>query len=354
MSTAPGTSPAPRKGVQPAIRLFAADGGEGPPEGPASRIELTPDLTLRQFFDLWMLPVLLEAQNDASPATKLLYKEAIGWWETITGDPPLSQTDEWTWSLFVRGLREGTYKRGTFAQSRSLSATTQAKHQKSIRAILARAEKKGLVAPFDLVIRKVQTDVKASFSLAQARQIAAWLRLGPTHTRKQPNLGTSYSWWLAFVCCGFYTGLRSGELLNLTWSMLQTRDDGPWLCVPESAVSKTGKPYLKALHTCLAESLEAIGPRQPHEPIFPWYRDYRQLVLLHEKLQVMAGLAPDQVLSPHAWRRTFATQIALTGLAQSQALAQQGLSHSSAETTKGHYLHAIVEATAIRMLPRLW
>lgn len=353
MSTVPEKGSA-RKGIQPAIRLFTAEefsqtNREGPGHAP-----LTPDLTLKQFFELWMLPVLLEAQNDASPATKLLYREALGWWQTITGDPPLSQTDEWTWSQFVSGLREARYKRGLLAQIRALSATTQAKHQKSIRAIIARAEKKHLVAPFDLVIRKVQTDVKASFTIGQAMKIAGWLRLGPTKTQNQPNLGASHSWWLAFIAAGFYTGLRSGELLALTWSMLQTRDDGPWLVVPAEAVEKTGKPNLKALHVCLAEALEAIGPRLAHEPIFPWFRDYRQLVLMHEKLQVMAGLSPEQILSPHAWRRTFATQLALTGLARSQELAQAGLSHSSPETTKGHYLQAVVEATAIRMLPRLW
>jgi integrase len=355
MSTAPGSSPAPRKGIQPAIRLFTAETQENH-DGNDHRAELTPDLTLRQFFDLWMLPVLLEAQNDASAATKLLYRDALGWWETVTGDPPLSQIDEWTWSQFVSGLREARYKRGTFAQVRSLSATTQAKHQKAIRAILSRAEKRKLVAPFDCVVRKVETDVKASFSLAQARQIAAWLRMGPTKLQQQHQvgLGASHSWWLAFVACGFYTGLRSGELLALTWSMLQTKDDGPWLLVPAEAVQKTGKPYLKALHVCLAEALEGIGPRQPHEPILPWFRDYRQLVLMHEKLQVMAGIPPEQILSPHAWRRTFGTQIALTGLRQAQEAAQQGLAHSSVETTKGHYLQAIVEGTAIRMLPRLW
>ncbi len=352
MSTAPDGVPA-RKGVQPAIRLFSAETG---PSGNSQQVRLTPDLTLRQFFELWMLPVLLEAQQDASNATKLLYKEALGWWETITGDPPLAQIDEWTWSQFVSGLREVRYKRGLFSQLRSLSASTQTKHQKAIRAILSRAEKRKLVEPFDCVIRSVETDVKASFSVGQAKQLAAWLRLGPQRIQNQhrENLGASHSWWLAFIACGFYTGLRSGELLALTWSMLQTRDDGPWLIVPAEAVAKTGKPYVKALHVCLAEALEAIGPRLAHEPIFPWFRDYRQLVLMHEKLQVMAGIAPEKILSPHAWRRTFATQIALTGLAQSQALAQQGLAHASPETTKGHYLASIVEATAIRMLPRLW
>lgn len=334
----------------PQLKLFSGGRATVSPSGET----LAPRMTLREFFDAWMLPIVLQQQRETAEGTRTLYYDAIAWWELTTGNPPLEEIDEWVWSKFVGGLKRAEFKRGPMAPSRPMSPATQTKHQRQIRSILGKAEKKGLVQTFELIIRRVATDVKPDFSLAMARQIAAWLRLGtPQEQRRRYDaIGASPSFWLKFICLGFYTGLRSGEMLGITAKMLETAEDGsPWLNLPAEIVPKTGKSTLKAVHTCLAE---AIAAEPLGGPLLPWQHDYRHLLTCHERLQILAGIPEEKVLSPHAWRRTFATQIALTGLANSQALAQSSLSHSSAETTKGHYLASIVEATAIRMLPRLW
>lgn len=330
-------------------------------------IELRASMTVREYYTMWYEPVVLDKKRDSAIGTKLIYRDAVNWWDIIVGENlQLSAINDLKWQDYEAGLMGSRYRRGDDCQPRSLSDSTQTKHQRSVMAILRSASKKGLCRVPDVSIRKSQTEVKPSFTIEEARKLCQWLRQQPVKKLKvrgalrpdyvdtlRQSLGFTPRVWLAFIAIAFYTGLRSGEILRLTWDMLQTGENGDWLNVPSEIVSKTGKAERKAVHPCLLEALRDIGPL-PGETIIAREIDYRFLLTCHERIQRLAGLPEERVLCPHAWRRTHASMVALTGFPAAVEAARKALNHSSSETTTGHYLSDQVQATAIGLLPRLW
>ena len=117
------------------------------------------------------------------------------------------------------------------------------------------------------------------------------------------------AWWKAFIATLYYTGLRSGTVLNLEWSMLKVADRGAYLEIPADAVTKTRKWRNEFLHPSALAMLEAI--RVPGESkMLPFPFTYTHLAKRHDELLAMAGV---EKKSPHCWRRTHATEIARLG-----------------------------------------
>lgn len=347
-------------------RVFRSLGIPFPDDNDPREAQLNKAMTVRQFFESWMLPVVLEEKRQVSVAAKKGYLEAIAWWELVLGDnPPLSQVTDGTWNRFAGELEGGSYRRGDSSQERPLRPQTQKKHKKNIRSILNQARARSLCRPLEMTIRTPPSQVKPCFTLEDARQICQWIRAQQEEAQPRPptwsqkvkrvKLGMPPKEWLAFISLAFYTGLRTGEILGLNWDMLVTRPEGLFLEVPAETIVKTGKRTTKAVHPCLREALEAIGRGKGYDPIIgcaTWIKS--NLRLLHAKLQARAGIPEERRLTPHAWRRTHATMIGLTGLPEAIKAAQTALDHSDQETTLRSYLGGIVEGTAIGLLPRLW
>jgi len=325
---------------------------------------LTDQMPLSAFYAEWMEPVVLEDRKEARANTKTAYREALVLWQGTTSDPPIREIKDLTWLKFLRGLRDYRFTRGERGDERALSEASQAKTQSIIRSVLKRAFYKGLLPAMpEILIRRAHTEVKGIFTVDEARQLAAYLR-GAPHSRRDArgsyaarwywsrgNLEAGWPWWLAFIAASFYTGLRRGELFALKWRMLVKRQGGHWLQVPMEAVSKTRKPVSKPVHHCLLEALQQIGPGEPDEPIFPWSHSLSCFTDNHKRMLLAAGLTNRAV---HAWRRTYASEIAMTGLPDAQQTAQKSLSHASVDTTIGSYLGESVGDAFTRRLPRLW
>ena len=65
---------------RPQLKLFL------PASGPDDETpEPSDQMTLRQFFEHWFLPIVLDG---AHAATVTAYRESLAWWEQLTGDPP--------------------------------------------------------------------------------------------------------------------------------------------------------------------------------------------------------------------------------------------------------------------------
>jgi integrase len=333
-------------------------GDESPPPQRAEGVP-SPDMTLLEFFDEWFLPVVLVAQRDVSQATITLYRDALGYWQALTGDPPLSEIDDRLCAAFVGQLRsEATYKRGNLGTERALSSSSIAKHLKNLRSILYRTgprldPQRPTVEvltrlPFLPNVRAEFTQ-KPSLTIETARQIAA----AATELDKPdlPKPLTAAAWWKVRLALLYYTGLRSGTIVDVAWKHFERTGDKAWLNVPAGLVRKTSKPIRLALHPQAVELIEQLPtPRPPDERIVPLACCYRYFLTLHEQAQQRAGLPAEQWHSPHVWRRTHGQQMADLGAERAIEVARIALDHSDGRTTEAHYV-SVVNQLRVRLPP---
>jgi len=330
-------------------------------------------MTVREFFDAWFRPVVLVGERGSAEPTIVSYSESVEWWDRITYGPGLLSIDEFTIAQFQDGLRKATFRRGPLAPERPLAAHTIAKHLKQIRAILHRTgptidqnrpTKSLLTQAPHLRVQQPRTKVKPHFAHAVVERIAlavADMTWGRHRGLQQPPPCPAPLWWWALLCLLYYTGLRIGTVLQLRWSMVEERDDGFWLNVPAAVVQKTHKgleKYLRAeAYAALVELREALlaggtgKERSASELLLPWPYCYGQLTERHELLQTLAGVPLAKQLSPHAWRRTFGTEMGRVGSKLGLQAARAALDHEDAETTSTFYVD--LEPELIRKLPAL-
>jgi integrase len=312
-------------------------------------------MTLTEFFESWYVPVILVGERGASESTIYEYRRSLRWWAQLTGDPPLEVIDEYTVANFASGIRAAQYTRGLSGAPRQLTGWTAAKHCRHIRYVLdrcgptrdpSRPSKAILsIVPRVPVRHPRSGKPKPCFAWDMARQIVA-----ARFAVADPQLpGVSpATWWLACFALLFYTGLRIGTILKLEWAWIVERADGPWLEVPEDAVPKTHKATTKPLHHLAWQAVSAIRSDDPH--LVPWPHCYEHFSRLHEAIQRAAGA--NSTLSPQAWRRTHAAELARLGARFGLQLAQRSLDHASEKTTSGFYVD--VDAHLLRKLPPLW
>lgn len=363
-----GNTPAAQL-LQNRFKLYSPDDppGDGPPaESGRAEGECSPDMTLVEFFDEWFLPVILVAQRSVSDSTISLYRNALAYWIALTGDPPLAEIDDRLCAAFVGQLRqEATFRRGTLGTERTLSSSSIAKHLRNLRSILYRTgprydphrPTKEILPrlPFLPGVRAEFTQ-KPSLTLEVARKVAA-ASLELDKPEPAPPL-TSRQWWKVRLALLYYTGLRSGTVVDVCWKHYErigggVGGDSAWLNVPAGLVRKTSKPIRLALHPEAVELIEQLpGPRVPTERILPLACCYRYFIGLHEQAQQRAGLPAEQWQSPHVWRRTHGQQMADLGAERAIEVARIALDHSDGRTTEAHYV-SVVNQLRVR-LPRLF
>ena len=324
--------------------------------GPAAagnlrRSTLSASSTLREFFDGWFRPIVLAGDTNAKPATVVEYLSSVAWWETLTGNPPLSAVDAFTLADLKTGLRSATWRRGSNSPARGLAPHTIAKHLKQLRAILLRTgptvdrslPSAGLLdaAPYMRVATPKRQTPRPAFTLDECRAVvAAACRLAHPVERWR---------WVARLSVLFYTGLRIGSTNALSPANVVERDGRQWLVV-EGAEIKTGNAVAVPLH---AEALKALGAAATaagsgsgrfFEVVHP-----RTLARRHDALQVDAGIS--KPLGFHAWRRCHAEQMVALGAASGELAAQVALDHANGSTTRQFYANS--RALLVDRLPKL-
>jgi integrase len=323
------------------------------------------DRRLSDFFHDWFLPIVLLGESRVCQNTIKEYRTAIDWWIVIAGDPPLRLINEFLIWRFVSGLKGAKYRRGRLGPEHPLLPHTQAKILTMIRAILyrlgpatdaKRPTTKSLLplAPAIVVSRPKQLRTKPWFEIERARAVAAATSRVVERRRRSragdaPRIGLD-KLMLGSVSAFYYTGLRSGTILPLEWSMLREERGDFWLYVPEGLVRKTSKAIVKFVHPAAAAALEPLRA-SGSEKIFDWRLCYSAFIDEHERLQELAGIPAEEWLSPHAWRRTFSRQIGLAGLHDATRAAQLALDHESIQTTREFYCD--LEPELIRRMPLL-
>ncbi len=346
--------PSPPQGQpsRPALRLFDTSNLPGQTSGDLSTGGLSPQMTLTEFFEQWFLPIVLEGEG-RDAATIRSYRESMAWWQRITGDPPLLAIDEFTIASFKKGLREATFTRGKTGRKYPLSAFTISKHLRQVRTVLVRVgptvnpERPGkrLIdeVPHLRVEKPYKGGPKRCFSPSQARRVVAATQQLPAARTVDKRSFRTRAWWRAFLLTLFYTGLRTGTVLTLRRSMLESRDGHTWIKAP--ADNKTGKPIDKFLHPVAERAIAALGHG---DLIFAWPYSPRYLLRQHDRLQKLAGFTCEQWLSPHAWRRTHGTEMAKLGAMYGRKIAQRTLDHEDEATTSTFYVD--IEAELIAQL----
>lgn len=346
----------------PRLGLFRPEEIDEPTTTSAASTNVSSRCTLRQFFERWFQPIVLKADRDCTDATVGLYEDALGYWERITGDPPISQIDEYTVALFQNGLRIATYRRGLAGQEYPLGAQSQHKHLRNIRAVLHRTgptidpnrKGKGLIAEAPHIrLPAVPVKRKPCFSLKQAMALLSNAHL-MTQPAQQKTGITPLNWWRGRLGLHFYTGLRSGTIRRLTWAVIEEDDEGNyWFNLPSHLVTKTQKETRIIVHPLLYGHLFACRrTSSPAEPLSPQPHCDRWIQSLHDRLQNLAGVPEAKWLSPHAWRRMHGDQLAQIGLRDVQELCRSALDHADVSTTTSHYVDVL---NKFRLkLPPLW
>lgn len=344
----------------PKLQLWYPGRDEESPPPSGGTTGLSPQMTLKQFFERYYLPVILHQDGPPAVSTVKLYRDAVDRWELITGSKPISCIDDILVTDYTTKLRVSTYKRSKFGQEYPLKPFTIKRHLDTIRRIIYRVgpqtdpkrKTKNMLDDVPYISSKApRNKVKPPFSVQHARQIcgAAAEMIVPVNPGISPT-----AWWLAFIACLFYTALRVGTVLLLRWRHLVRDEEGIyWLDVPAEIVHKTEKPTRIQVHGLLLEALLAIrGDRSDDDLIFPLPVCRRYLRELHIRIQQLAKIPAAKMLSIHAWRRTHLVELARLGYNHAQSVAQAAADHSDAATTKNHYCDI---ANEVRIkLPALW
>lgn len=334
----------PLSSSRPQLRLYAEgeDGSSG---------NISVEMTLPEFFWLWFLENVLRAK-ETKEGTFIVYKNAVAWWERLMGPLPLRLIDQATINEFRRRLREATYRRGTAGATRKLAVQTIPKHLSSIRALI-RAMGPRLVPsrPAAELLEKLplvavcrpRSSPKEHFTLGQTRQMVHWSQL--LTGEAAPGVPES-RFWPGYYASLFFTGVRKRTGLMLEWKWLKERKGKIFLDIPDVAVPKTDKGKSIIVHPNLLQAWEPLRVLE-HERITPWDRCGDGLLDAHYAIQEQAGILLEYQLDLQALRRTFANQLMDLGADVGTKLAQEGLDHSDARTTVGHYV------TLNRVIPRM-
>lgn len=336
------------------LRIFS---GGVSREMPASGTPINSSCTLTQLFDQAFEPLWCQSRS-LSQGTRTLFREALGYWARLTGDPPIAKIDDWTTAKFSAAMRDQPGRKAS-----KLSVATVRKHCARIDKLLAfagpRTREPGGRKNLGLIELPPVVDMPApdldppagDFSLAevQAMHDAAISMHSPRVAGVSPA-----AWWRALLAVACSTGLRIGQLMRLQYVDLHPPHIMVW--ARNSKGRKGKKQYLSP--EALAE-INAIRTDRQLIFEFPnWERNPRWLQHLFKRLAAKAHIAAARRFGFHGLRKLHATLIADGASGQDGVRAAQiSLGHSSPDVTKQHYVSGSVQeklaAAAIDRLPSI-
>lgn len=316
--------------------------------GDPMRTVVSAKMTLTEYFER----VHAARLDDRQPGTVVLYRDAMRWWKSLTGDPPIEGIDQATIAAFQGSLRDARYRRGRCGPWRPLSAASRAKIERSIRAVLRHLgpdEDDLIRKPPKLRPTRAESSPAGSWTIEEARAMVA----ASASVRKPAVAECSpANWWRGFFALAGYTGLRVGSLLSLRRRHLVQREDGWWLDVDAESMSKVKRRKQCALHRLAVEAIAGLPAGGPDTLLLPWPRDLRCMLDVHYEIQTAAGIPEERQHELHGWRRWHGNAMADLGFAERLELARESLGHSSSSVTERHYVSSLLRLA--RMLPDLW
>ena len=239
-----GSSTRPASGPQ--LRLiWSEDDLCGPPQFDDPRKAWT----LAEFFERWFLPGKLKPKHRAQ-GTINLYRDAIRYWEMITGDPPLGLIGDEHGIEFVGQLPECGYTRAGGRRGghqriglrdgspalMPLSSTTIAQHVSRVAGLLQAAGPRYHIrkASAEILGRcpfvpeyAGQFEAKEPWSLGEVRQIT---RGCSSMVRPElPAWLPHELWWQTRLALFYFTGMRAGTICALARAHIHDSAGELWL-----------------------------------------------------------------------------------------------------------------------------
>jgi len=346
----------------------------------AALIAARPELAwrMREFFENWFAKRYLKKCCDETTRN---YRSSLRYWEAITDDWRLvdfasdrdgadeqcldftEQLSEWGYSR--RGVRRGEPIRiGRLTDNPSftaLGAITAREHADRMANLFRKAgpERDNRRHYAELLPRAPRIELmaadfeeKSPFSHDEARAIAA--AASRMVRPALPDWLPCELWWQTRLALLYYTGLRMGTIVRLSWSHVSALGTSSWLSVPKELI-KTGKKIDMPLHPQLAALLLAVRDRRPkddtEELLIPNGCTRRTFLDHHAELQARAALPEESRQSPHAWRRTHLTRIYELGAGRGLEAAQAAADHADGRTTAQHYVATVVNHFRLRLPP---
>jgi integrase len=343
--------------VSSKLRLFSAELIEEDREIRESS-ELSPDITLSEFYDKYFLPVILLA-GKADAKTVADYRSSVRRWAELTGDPTLGEITNVACARFIEmeflipGRKSGS----------DISPNTIRKHCGNLQRILHVAGPQcerypaaptafGLfgtdcygrprLTPF--FNRPPKRD-KLPEDLYTVEEIRRLIEASQKADSPVSNQFTPAEWWTALFRFLYNTGLRIGSALACQREWIFRGEgrgkSGEWrvesgeyfyyLSVPGVSY-KQGRPHLFYLSH---HAIEAVQKMPRTGKIFPWAKTPTTLTRHMKKLMKAAEIPQEKYfgLAFHGMRKSLGT--ALWGVDQEAARLQLG--HASKSTTEQSY-----------------
>lgn len=307
----------------PTLRIYA--------DAPAD--ELDGRISLTDFFTRWHIPIVMGPRLSNSRTIRE-YRYSLGWWQRLTGDPPLVQIDAWTCSSFTTGLSRA-----------GLSPATIAKHCRHVRSVLAKtgprtaadrnaADLIGL-PPLPDLPKATAGPPREAFTLAE---LSRWLLAceHATAPADEPVL-----WWRALVLVLYNTGWRISTALKFRRSWISRESWGHKVQIPPEAW-KGGRGKVLPLSEHVVELVDrfAVG----RDLVFPCPHRDAWIHTLRRRMLARAGI---RQLGFHAVRRLFANQLEVIN----PELVSWLLGHAS-NVARRHYLSWEHACNALSQLPQ--
>ena len=297
--------------------------GRAQAEPQASQADLSPEMTLVEFFSAHAWPLCLQPKGDCE-RTRLDYLASLRLWCRLVGNPPISKIDKKTLSTFIAMLRDlPGVRRGD-----KLSAMTLFKHAVNILRLLqwtgpaSRQNPNGtglLQEPPWIVLPRREIPVPGpGFRLDE---LARWLRALPQVARPMPKMNgwSPAVWWRGVILLAYNTGMRPGTLFRLRWEMI----DGHVVRAPASVV-KGRHGRLLWLNEAALDAIEPL--RQPSGLVFGWDNWPQAESTLKKHRIHQEQQAAIRTLPFYGFRRAFSTQCAkLNPIAAQLMLGHEGL-----------------------------
>lgn len=241
------------------IKLFVAPDDEQPgategaDQSSASR-QLTPDVTLSEFYERFFLPVRL---TGASPRTLKEDRTTLAKWRAFAGARPIGSIDRALLSGFLPWLQSEN-------QKPRIGLVTAAKHLARVQSFLRAAgpdrdgDDEGLFAEILPRPPKIKPpalptrdEPDKAFSL---REIGSWLD-ACQHAPAMRHVRSTPSWWQSIVLFDYCCPLRFETLTAARWEWLYQREDAPgwWIkCPPGTDKNDCERRYYVSSHAIAA------------------------------------------------------------------------------------------------------
>jgi len=313
--------------------------------------DLSPSMTLPEFYRAFFRPVILVAQRCAV-RTLDAYDQSIGYWQRFTEDPSLAEIDDYDIGEFMEAV--GKLPGGRPGEP--ISPNTIRKHCTHLQAVLTRAgprsheghrrKAQNLIPeiPFFEKPREREKVAEDDFTVEEIGKLMAHCNgaVAPSYlTGEQQAV-----WWRNLFLFDFNVGLRIGSVVRVEWAKIKTDSQGrTWVYVEV----KRGHTHKFFLNEFALKCLEAMRPLTGQfDHVWHWPHGLHWLQENRRRILEAADFPQDRRFGFHGLRKAMCTVVSEFD----PFAAQMQADHKDMAMTQRRYINPKRVASAMRKLPQ--